>query len=65
MTEYVAEVLINSIDDDLNVLQADKIIKSFNFDNFVNELGVTDAQDLSLRIDSLKTKMQIVNIRKA
>lgn len=40
----------------------DKIIKSFDFDNFVDELGITDAKDLSLRIDSLKTKMQSVEV---
>lgn len=71
LTEYVAEVFNHSIDDGLKAVQAggrclyevvDKIIKSFDFDNFVDELGITDAKDLSLRIDSLKTKMQNVQV---
>ncbi|OMF94216.1 Imm3 family immunity protein [Paenibacillus sp. FSL R7-0337] len=40
----------------------DEIIKSFDFDNFVDELGITDAKDLSLRIDSLKTRVQSVEV---
>ncbi|WMT42233.1 Imm3 family immunity protein [Paenibacillus sp. D2_2] len=34
------------------------IIKTFDVDNFVDELGLDDAKDLGLRIDSLKTEMQ-------
>ncbi|OKP76545.1 hypothetical protein A3844_30205 [Paenibacillus helianthi] len=40
----------------------DNIIKSFDFDTIVDELGITDAKDLSLRIESLKTKMQSVEV---
>ncbi|OKP83020.1 hypothetical protein A3842_00675 [Paenibacillus sp. P3E] len=40
----------------------DNIIKSFDFDTIVDELGITDAKDLILRIESLKTKMQSVEV---
>lgn len=106
LTEYVAEVFNNSINDGLNALQAggrclyefanvieegdtektifyinvahlqinsgilstriyevvDNIVKSFDCDNFVDELGITDAKDLSLRIESIKTMMQSVEV---
>lgn len=40
----------------------DNIVKSFDLDNIVDELGITDAKDLSLRIESIKTMMQSVEV---
>ncbi|TVX94893.1 Imm3 family immunity protein [Cohnella terricola] len=42
--------------------QVDDIIKVFDINNFVDELGLNYAKDLSLRIESLKTKMQSVEV---
>ncbi len=42
--------------------EVDNIIKVFDIDNFVDELGLDDAKDLSRRIESLKTKMQSAEV---
>ncbi|WP_232696681.1 Imm3 family immunity protein [Brevibacillus daliensis] len=42
--------------------EVQNIIKVFDIDNFVGELGVDDAKDLSLRIESLKTKIKSVEV---
>ncbi|WP_422659851.1 Imm3 family immunity protein [Paenibacillus sp. EC2-1] len=42
--------------------EVNNIVKSFDIDNFVDVLGTNDAKDLSLRIESLKTKIQSAEI---
>jgi|GEM_PF-3518285 len=42
--------------------QVNDIVKVFDIDNFVEELGLDDAKDLSLRVESLKTKIQSVEV---
>lgn len=42
--------------------QVDNIFKVFDIDNFVEELGLDDAKDLSLRVESLKLKIQSIEV---
>lgn len=42
--------------------EVDNIFNIYDVDKFVGELGLDDATDLNLRIESLKTKLQGVEI---
>ncbi|WP_133305021.1 hypothetical protein [Paenibacillus pinisoli] len=42
--------------------QIKNIIKVFDIDNFVEELGLDDAKDLSRRVESLEIEIQNVEV---